>query len=281
MQTVLVTGASGFVGRSVLKALSGYPLNLRLILRKGQQNKLKGININPQVIETPDLFKEDEDWYKHVCQGVDTVIHIAWYVEPGKYLESSKNLDCLIGTLNFARGATHAGICRFIGVGTCFEYDLTDKILSTNTQLNPKTIYAATKTSAFLTLSQWFELQRIEFAWCRLFYLYGEGENSRRLVPYLRQQLADGKPAELTSGHQVRDFLEVQKAGEIIVKIAMSSVRGPVNVCSGTPITVRELAEKIAYEYGRQDLLKFGARPDNLVDPPYVVGVKTEIPVDK
>jgi dTDP-6-deoxy-L-talose 4-dehydrogenase (NAD+) len=61
----------------------------------------------------------------------------------------------------------------------------------------------------------------------------------------------------------------------------MSSVRGPVNVCSGTPITVRELAEKIAYEYGRQDLLKFGARPDNLVDPPYVVGVKTEIPVDK
>jgi dTDP-6-deoxy-L-talose 4-dehydrogenase (NAD+) len=39
-------------------------------------------------------------------------------------------------------------------------------------------------------------------------------------------------------------------------------------------VTVRELAERIADEYGRRDLLRFGARPDNLVDPPCVVGVR-------
>ena len=40
---------------------------------------------------------------------------------------------------------------------------------------------------------------------------------------------------------------------------------------------VRELAEQIADEYGRRDLLKFGARPDNLIDPPCVVGDKNQI----
>jgi nucleoside-diphosphate-sugar epimerase len=57
------------------------------------------------------------------------------------------------------------------------------------------------------------------------------------------------------------------------VGVARGGEQGAVNVCSGVPVTVRELAERIADEYGRRDLLRFGARPDNLTDPPVVVGV--------
>ena len=114
----------------------------------------------------------------------------------------------------------------------------------------------------------------VEFAWCRLFYLYGEGEDARRLVPYLRAKLTAGEPAELSSGTQVRDFLDVREAGRMIAEVALGSMQGPVNICSATPITVRALAERIADEYGRRDLLRFGVRPDNLVDPPVVVGVR-------
>jgi nucleoside-diphosphate-sugar epimerase len=78
---------------------------------------------------------------------------------------------------------------------------------------------------------------------------------------------------ELTSGSQVRDFLDVREAGEMIVQSAMSDIQGAVNICSGIGITVRELAEKIADEYGRRDLLKFGARRENQMDPKFVVGV--------
>jgi dTDP-6-deoxy-L-talose 4-dehydrogenase (NAD+) len=59
----------------------------------------------------------------------------------------------------------------------------------------------------------------------------------------------------------------------MIVDVAMGNRAGAINICSGIPITVRILAEQIADEYGRRDLLKFGARPDNLVDPPRVVGI--------
>ena len=177
------------------------------------------------------------------------------------------------GTLHLAKGAAKVGVKRFIGIGTCFEYDLTSGTVSVKTPLHPLTPYAGAKAAVFMALTQWLPLQQVEFAWCRLFYLYGEGEDARRLVPYLRARLEKGEPAELTSGTQIRDFMDVAQAGRMIVDIASSKQQGPINICSGNPITVRQLAENIADEYGRRDLLRFGVRPDNLVDPPCVVGV--------
>jgi dTDP-6-deoxy-L-talose 4-dehydrogenase (NAD+) len=107
-----------------------------------------------------------------------------------------------------------------------------------------------------------------------LFYLYGEGEDERRLVPYLRAKLVVGEPAELTSGNQIRDFLDVQEAGRMIVSVALGARQGAVNICSGVPITVRDFAHTIAEELGRQDLLRFAARPESVIDPPCVVGVR-------
>ncbi len=271
---VLLTGATGFVGRQVLRALNESGARVRVVVREGTQCRIASQEAIETIITTQNLFVEHEDWWAEACKGVDTIIHAAWYAEPGQYLQSTKNLDCLAGTLNLAKGATRSKVRRFIGIGTCFEYDLAEGMLSVATPLRPLTPYAAAKAAAFMTLSQWFPLQGIEFVWCRLFYLYGDGEDTRRLVPHLRSKLAAGEPAELTSGNQVRDFLDVGAAAQMIVKTALSNEQGPVNICSGVPITVRQLAEQIADEYGARDLLKFGARPDNLIDPPCVVGIR-------
>ncbi len=271
---VLLTGATGFVGRQVLRSLNECGAQVRAVVREGKQGQLANLKAIEWVIATPDLFAESADWWKVVCEGIDIVIHAAWYAEPGKYLQSAKNLDCLTGTLQLAKGAKLAGVRRFIGIGTCFEYDLTGGMLSVETPLRPLTPYAGAKAATFIALSQWLPHQNVEFAWCRLFYLYGEGEDERRLVPYLHNKLRAGEAVELTSGSQIRDFLDVSIAGRMIVETALSEELGPVNICSGIPISVRQLAEQIADEYGRRDLLRFGARPDNLVDPPCVVGVR-------
>ena len=270
---VLVTGATGFVGRQVLSYLTTQDVYLTIIVRDDKQSLLINNPAVQNVITTADLFAETAEWWAHVLQGIDTVIHVAWYAEPGLYLQSSKNLDCLQGTLNMANGAAQAGVRRFLGIGTCFEYDLSHGILSIETPLKPLTPYAGAKASAFMALSQWLPTQSIEFIWCRLFYLYGEDEDARRLVPYLRAKLAVGESAELTSGNQIRDYIDVSEAGRLIAEAALGSEQGPVNICSGIPITVKQLAEKIADEYGRRDLLIFGARSDNLIDPPCVVGI--------
>lgn len=276
IRRVLLTGGNGFVGRQVLKALLASGVNVRLVLRNGRQVPEFAQDLIDDVLRTDDLFAEHVEWWKAACSGIDTVVHVAWYAEPGKYLKSDKNIDCLSGTLSLARGAVAAGVCKFVGVGTCFEYELGADWLTVDTPLKPVTLYAATKASAYLTLSQWLPAESVEFAWCRLFYLYGEGEDPRRLVPYLRERLAAGLPADLTSGNQIRDFMDVSEAGRQISEVALGDMQGARNICSGVPVTVRGLAERVADEYGRRDLLRFGARPDNEVDPPRVVGVRHE-----
>ena len=273
MKRVLVTGATGFVGKQIVRSLTGQGVKVVAIVRTGKGSQVESLPGVDTIISTSDLFMESAEWWSRTCRDIDTVVHVAWYTEPGEYPQSPKNLDCLIGTLNLAKGAAKARVRRFVGIGTCFEYDLSNGVLSVNTPLRPLTPYASAKAAAYMALSQWLPSQNAEFAWCRLFYLYGEGEDERRLVSYLRNRLASGELAALTSGKQIRDFLDVREAGALIAEIAVGARQGPINICSGVPVTVRQLAERIADEYGRRDLLKFEARPDNLVDPPCVIGL--------
>ena len=272
---ILITGATGFVGRHVLNTLLGQEVGIRCVVRGESETKLPASPKLDPCLVTKDLFAEDESWWRKGFEGVDVVIHLAWYAEPGKYQFSAKNMECLIGTLRMARAAAEAGVRRFVGIGTCFEYLPSTEPLAADARLEPSSPYAACKAAAYLAMSQILPLSGVEFAWCRLFYLHGEGEDVRRLVPTLRKSLSEGRPINLTKGTQVRDFLDVVEAGRQIVEIALGGKSGAFNICSGRAVTVRELAESIADEYGRRDLLNFGGRKDNPVDPEHVVGVKS------
>jgi dTDP-6-deoxy-L-talose 4-dehydrogenase (NAD+) len=275
MAHVLLTGATGFVGRHILKRLEADGHKILLTVRPNWQDRISINKNQTRILETDDLFQEDANWWYDALDGIDTVIHAAWYAEPGVYLTSEKNLDCLCGTLQLAKAAAARKLDRFVGLGTCIEYEISENPLSLDTPLDPTTPYSAAKVAAFHTLQQWFSHADISFLWCRLFYLFGEGEHPKRLVPFLHDKLKRAEVVDLTSGAQVRDFIDVKAAAKMIVNGAFSQTQGAANICTGQGRTVRELAEEIADIYGRRDLLNFGARPDNLVDPPYIVGVPT------
>lgn len=273
MKNILLTGASGFVGKQIIKALNNFNVNIVPVVRPEKRNDFKKLKKINKVIISPDIFKENENWWQNQCKGIDIIIHCAWYAETGKYLNSSKNIDCLVGSIKLAKGAVNAGVKRFIGIGTCFEYDLSKNKLSINTPLKPSSPYASAKASLFIFLSQWLPKKSVKFSWCRLFYLYGDGEDKRRLVPYIHNRLSKNKQVKLTTGNQIRDYLNITEASQIISKIALSNKVGPINVCSGKSTTVKQLAYKIADLYDKRHLLKFGAQPNNPMDPPRVVGV--------
>ena len=253
---VLITGAYGFVGSKILKALIHEDAEITLVLRDTSSPKEKISHSIKKIIYSDDIFSESVDWWADSCHEVDVVVHSAWYAEPGKYLKSMKNLNCLEGSVRLAKGAAKA-----------------NKPLDVYSKLSPLTLYASSKLSLYYLLKEFLRLKNIKFTWCRLFYLYGDGEDDRRFIPYLKNQLKNGEVAELTSGDKVRDFMDVEDAGKVITKTIVHPQDGVVNVCSGKPVTIREMAEKIADKYGRRELLKFGAREDNLIDPDYVVGI--------
>lgn len=269
---ILITGAFGFVGKQVLKILLAEGIHVRVVVRDDSVVELNHTN-NMEVVRSRNLFKEDRGWWEENLKGVDTVLHLAWYAAPGHYLNSAINFECLTGSLILASACTNSGVKKFVGIGTCFEYDVSEGYLSTETPLLPQTIYAAAKASTYFSLSNLFALKKVDFAWCRLFYLYGEGEDPRRLVPFLIEKLSRGETAELTSGNQIRDYSDVAVVASKLIGVVRSEITGPINICSGIPITVREFATKIADQYDGRHLLQFGARPDNDMDPPCVVGV--------
>ena len=275
MTNILITGASGFVGKQVLKGLESVECNISVVSRLDAETFSEYQNVK-KCIYTNDLFSQNEDWLLESLAGIDTVIHLAWYAEPKKYLSSEENLSCLVGTLNLAKAVCKSGVTRFIGVGTCAEYDTKFEVLSTDTPLNPKNLYASCKASAFLALNSLFANYNIGFVWCRLFFLFGEGESELRLHGYIKNQISKNKIINLTSGGQVRDYMDVSDASSEIIAATLSDFSGAFNVCSGEGATVREIAQTIAREMGREDLLNFGVIKKSEFDPDKIVGVKNK-----
>lgn len=272
MKKILLTGATGFVGRAVLTELACQNVSITCVIRKDTADRLP--NGDWTIIEAEDMFSKTEHWWAKILKGHDIILHLAWYSVPGEYLNAPQNLVCLSGTLNLAKAAAKCKVSRFVGVGTCFEYDLSAGELTIDTPLRPQTTYAAAKAATFLTLDKFLRSQGISFLWARLFYLYGAGEDARRLVAYLHQKMQKGEVADLTSGNQIRDYMNVADAAKMLLDDTFGTIQGPTNIASGKGITVRELAETIADGYGRRDLLNFGARAENLTDPPCVIGLR-------
>jgi nucleoside-diphosphate-sugar epimerase len=273
---ILLTGATGFVGSHVARALVDAGYDVTAVVRTGSTGRIpEGV---ARIIEVDDLFGKDATWWADALSGITHVIHMAWTATPGKYLKDPANLACLSGTLALAEGAIARGVSKFVGVGSCIEYAMQAEPLSTETPLDPRSPYAGSKAAAYLALKTAFAEAGIDFAWARLFYLHGEGEHPDRLVASLHRHLAAGKPVDLTEGRQIRDFLDVAEGAWRIAAVAMTDVTGPVNICSGKGISIRQMALDIADRYGRRDCLCFGARPENPFDPPAIVGIPTEIP---
>ena len=109
---ILLTGATGFVGRQILRALEERGRRVRAVVRDGKQGQVVGKAAVDSTVASPDIFAENAAWWADVCAGVDTVIHAAWYAEPQHYLQSPKNRDCLSGTLRLAQGAVQAKVRR-------------------------------------------------------------------------------------------------------------------------------------------------------------------------
>ncbi|MGH7724069.1 MAG: NAD-dependent epimerase/dehydratase family protein [Candidatus Eiseniibacteriota bacterium] len=267
---VLVTGGTGFIGSQIVRALLAAGHEVRAVARSGSaRDRLSDVERRIDWREADVFGNPPPDW-RALGSGIDLCIHAAWYAVPGKYLEAIENLTCVSGSLALLRGLTDAGVKRAAFVGTCFEYDFESGWLHETAPVKPASLYAAAKASTRLLAEPLARAAGMAFTWVRPFYQYGPFEDPRRLVPHVIGTLLRGDPAEVTRGTQVRDFLHVADVGSAIAAVATSNATGIVNIGSGRPVTVRDIVSTIASSLGREDLVRYGARPDNPTDPPFI-----------
>lgn len=271
---ILLSGATGFIGSHVARQLLGEGHEVHALVRpKSDLSRIADIESSLHLISA-DLLQYP---FTVIHEPFPICIHLAWYVEPGKYLAAPQNLDFLSASLRLARQMAEAGCKRFVAAGTCFEYDTDAGTLSESSTVLPRNLYSACKLALFLTLEQFCRTAGMEFAWTRFFYQYGPFEDSRRLVPSVINALLHGKPAQLTPGEQIRDFLHITDVAAAVCIVARSRLTGAVNIGSGQPVTVGELARKIGNLMGKPELVKLGTLPYPPGEPMRIVADNTRL----
>ena len=268
---VLLTGAGGFIGAHVARALLARGAEVHAVVRDRSSAPRLAAIAGEITLHEADLLDPVAVARVVAAARAEVCIHGAWYAVPGKYLDAPENLAHVSASLDLARRVVDADCKRFVGLGTCFEYDTAASTpLRESSPTAPRFLYAACKLALHDILSAYAATSKTSFAWCRIFYQYGPMEAPARLVPHVIDRLLGGGIAETTEGGQVRDFLHVADVGSAVAAVALGELEGAVNIGSGVALTVRELVTTIARLCDAEDRVRFGAIPYRLGDPMFV-----------
>jgi nucleoside-diphosphate-sugar epimerase len=263
VERVLVTGASGFVGRAVVAPLIAAGLEVHATSRRPAT--ALGVTWHPA-----DLLRGEGERLVAALRPA-VLIHCAWYVEHGLFWTAPENAMWVDASLALAHAFAAAGGRRFVGIGSCAEYALepTDPVPWPESRtIDPVTPYGKAKAACAAGLAA---IPGLSTAWARLFHLFGPGEHPDRLVPSVIRALLAGRQAECASGRPIRDVVSTEYAGQAIAALASSAVIGPVNIGAGEGLAIADLVRRIGTLCGRPDLVALGRLPDRAGEPPFMV----------
>jgi nucleoside-diphosphate-sugar epimerase len=201
------------------------------------------------------------------------LLHLAWVTAPDRYRYAAENVDWLEAGLTLIRAFGDQGGQRFVGVGSCAEYDVAaGPCMEDTTPIRPASLYGQCKAAYWMAAQAYAQRYGLSAAWARVFVPYGPGDEPRRLIPSLLAALTAGTPIDVTDGNQVRDFIYATDVAELLVRLlATSQANGAYNVGTGHGIAVRQVIEWLADYFHARELVHFGARPRRDDEPASLV----------
>jgi dTDP-6-deoxy-L-talose 4-dehydrogenase (NAD+) len=271
---VLVTGATGFVGRHVVGALVGGGHEVIAVAR--DESKARSLPWHGRArFVACDVFAQPERAFD-AAKGAEAMVHLAWPGLPNyrDFFHLARNLPA---DLRLLEHAVDSGLGRLVVAGTCLEYGLQCGALSASQETRPTTPYGLAKDTLRKSLEMLQRLKPFTLQWVRLFYMHGEGQNANSLLAQLDRAIDEGKPVfDMSPGDQLRDYLPIAEVAATFRRAVESpDVAGVINCCSGEPVSVRELVERRIAERGASIRLNRGHYPYPDYEPLAFWGVPT------
>ena len=263
LSTVVITGASGFIGRHLCNTLSKRGIRVIALSRNGQPNRL---------VETEhyELDLRDQMKVRELIQYIKPryVVHLA--AVKNRSVAASEYRDAYDGnwlsSFNLVEACNEVGtLKRFVFLGSSDEYGQQLPPFRESSREAPVTSYGVSKLAVTQLLQTFSRSCGFPAVVLRPTIAYGPNQGSDMFLSAMIQSIVCGERFAMTQGEQTRDYVYIDDLITAIMSALSvgNEVCGQlINISSGTPLRVRDLANKVARlvdaEAGK--LLDFGAR---------------------
>lgn len=279
METIFLTGATGFIGKNFIERVKRE--NEYRILAFVDKDDKHGIEFLERS-RVDFITIDDLETYKG---SIDYCLHLASYGVSYGARNVSTMIDVNIKlTMRLADFCSNHLCKLFINTGSCFEYGSqiqTRKITETDS-LNPEDIYAASKVACEDFLRVYSSLLNLKYITIRPFSIYGKYESPQRIIPLVFKSGSTNVPLNLTAGEQIRDYMNVKDVVDAIFNIivfADKTINGEaINICTGHPTQLKSFILLVAnYCDFDSTLFRFGAIPYRKKESIYFCGDNTRL----
>lgn len=250
MPKYLVTGAAGFIGRSIAAALLARGESVR-----GVDSLITGKRANLVGLEAMEFIEGDlrnPDVCAMACAGVEIVFHEAALASVPRSVADpvSTNESCVTATLNLLVAAREAGVRRVVYAGSSSAYGEAPELPKHEGMLpSPISPYAVAKLAAEHYMGAFARVYGLETVVLRYFNVFGPYQDptshySGVLAIFCRKMLAGEQPTIYGDGEQSRDFTYIENVvhGNLLAAAAPGEkVSGKMmNLATGSRITLNQ-----------------------------------------
>ena len=268
---VLVTGANGYIGRYVVKAL----------LNKGVQVVACDIvttEIDSRAeCKTLNLFVLPEGNIYEQLGAPDVCLHMAW--RNGFVHNSPTQIGDLSAHYRFLTAMIDGGLRQLAVMGTMHEVGYWEGAIDENTPCNPISMYGIAKDALRRSMILYCKQKECVLQWLRAYYILGDDKKNNSIFSKLLLAAEEGKKFfPFTTGKNQYDFITVDElANQLSAVVIQKKVIGIINCCTGKPMSLANRVEQFIKEYNLDIKLEYGAFPDRPYDSPCVFGDASKI----